>query len=537
MAADVARFKARLTSLKALRAPHEATWKDCLDYSLPHLAVGFFNSPTTPSNAAEIQQQKARLLSGVAGESIGTAVDGFVGGMVPSNALWFGLDVPGSESDEERAWLSDAARAVWENLHASNFDAEIYDSMQALLGAGWSVIYIEEGEGGGYHTENWPIQQCCVASSRPGGRVDTIYREFPLTAAEVIETYGKERASESTLRIAATNPDSLVQVAWAIEPRRDYLPGAQLADRLPFASVQWEVASNHVLRESGYHEFPCSVPRWRRIPGTAYGIGPMSDALPDTKTANEVARWELAAAETAIAPPLVAKDDGVLNARTVRLGPRKIIVAASTDNIKPLITGARVDFGQLIVERMEAKIRRALMADLFDSIFRDPSMTATQVHAILQQIRQRMGPRFGRLQSELLQPLIERCYGLAFRAGALGRPPESLVRRGEYVVRYESPLARAQKIDDVAAMDRFEGTLGQQMAVQPDIADLYDWEAGARHRASLLGVPQDLVRGTRAVQRLREQRAQAQAQAQQQQMAAQAQAVEADALATQLAGA
>ena len=38
-----------------------------------------------------------------------------------------------------------------------------------------------------------------------------------------------------------------------------------------------------VLREGGYHEFPVVVPRWRRLPGSAYALGPMSDALPDVK--------------------------------------------------------------------------------------------------------------------------------------------------------------------------------------------------------------------------------------------------------------
>lgn len=535
MAVDIARWKGRNSSLQALRTPHEAAWKDCLDYSLPHLAVQFSASATTPITAPEIQQQRAKLLSGVAGESICTAVDGFVGGMVPANAVWFGLDVPGSESEEEKAWLADAARAVWENLHASNFDGEVYDAMLLLLAAGWCVLYLEEAQGGGYHVESWPIQQCAVASSQPGGRIDTIYRTFTLTAAEVMEAYG-DRASDHTKRLATTNPDAPVEICWAIEPRRDYLPGGQLADRLPFASVRWEAATSHPLSESGYHEFPCAVPRWRRIAGTAYGIGPMSDALPDVKTANEVARWELTAAETAIAPPVVVKDDGIINARKVRIGPRMVITARETDSIAPLNTGAKVEFGQLIVERLEAKIRRALMADLFESIFRDPTMTATQVHAILQQIRQRMGPRFGRLQSELLQPLIERAYGIALRAGILGEPPRSLLQR-EYVVRYESPLARAQKIDDVAAMDRLESTLGAQAALQPDIVDIYDWEAADRHRSSLLGVPQDLMRSARDVARMRKERAAAQAEAQQQQVAAQAQATQADTLAGQLAAA
>ncbi len=233
---------------------------------------------------------------------------------------------------------------------------------------------------------------------------------------------------------------------------------------------------------------------------------------------------------------MVAVDDGVLNARGIKLGPRKIIVANSVDSIKPLITGARVEFGQVMLEKLETKVRRALMADLFDKVLNDPTMTATQVHAIMGMIRQRMGPRFGRLQAEWLQPLIDRCYGLALRAGVLGVPPPSLLQRN-YSIKYESPLARAQKLDDVAAMDRYEQTLGAEAAVKPDVIDNYDWDKAARHRAQLLGVPGDLVPSVKAVKAQRDAREQAQAAAQQQQIQMAAQQRGAEVVAEQLAGA
>ena len=43
---------------------------------------------------------------------------------------------------------------------------------------------------------------------------------------------------------------------------------AAFAGRLPWASVHLEVDQRHVLREGGFHEFPCAIPRWSRIPGS-----------------------------------------------------------------------------------------------------------------------------------------------------------------------------------------------------------------------------------------------------------------------------
>jgi hypothetical protein len=61
-------------------------------------------------------------------------------------------------------------------------------------------------------------------------------------------------------------------------------------------------------------------------------------------------------------------------------------------------------------------------------------------------------------------------------------------------VKYLNPIARAQKLGDVAAMDRYEMTLGQEMAAGvTTVGDNYDWDKAARKRSILLGVPQDLM--------------------------------------------
>ncbi len=519
MAADPQKLIERLNALKSDRLLHEHIWRECFEYSLPHLMAGL--GGRDPLNAGEVQTMKARLLDGTAGEAIRISSDGFMGGLTPANALWFGLDA-GQENDAEKRWLADAAEIIFENIHASNYNAEAYDAMQYMAGAGWFVLFEDEADGGGYYFENWPIGECWVAASRIGGRVDTVYREFEMTVAAMVSYYGLNKVSDRVRQAAQQNQgDQKVKVVIAIEPRVDYVAGSRFSTQLPFASCHMEVDTKHILREGGFHEFPCMVPRWSRIPGSVYAVGMMSDALPDVKTLQEVKRWELAAAETAIAPPMKAVDDGVLNPRTVKLGPRKIIVMNSMDSMEPLITGAKVEYAQLVVADLQNNVRRCMMADLFDKLLNDPRMTATQVHAIIGVIRQRLGPRFGRLEAEFLQGLVERSYGIALRAGILGKPPASLLQRS-YSVKYESPLARAQKLEDVSAMDRHETALIAEAAAVPAVLDTYDWDNSARHRAELLGVPLKLILDQRKVGEIREQRQQAQQEAAQQSMAMEA---------------
>ena len=127
------------------------------------------------------------------------------------------------------------------------------------------------------------------------------------------------------------------------------------------------------------------------------------------------------------------------------------------------------------------------------------------------------------LQSEYLQPLIERCFGIAYRAGALGEAPASLINR-EFHVRYLSPLARAQKLEDVTAIERLNNNIGQIVAIDQTIVDNIDFDEQARVLAEALGVPVKIMRKKEDVQNLREQRNQAMQQQQQQAMAQQLQA-------------
>jgi hypothetical protein len=147
------------------------------------------------------------------------------------------------------------------------------------------------------------------------------------------------------------------------------------------------------------------------------------------------------------------------------------------------------------------------------------------VHARIGLIRQLLGPIFGRMQSEFLQPLVERCFGLAYRAGVLGVAPRELQGKN-FAVRYISPLARAQKLEEVSAIERFAATAMQIAGAKPEVMDLFDAEEGMRAVGDALGVPNKAIRSADdviAIRRIRaEQQAAAQQQAQQQAVAQQA---------------
>lgn len=481
------RVSQRLATMESLRSEHVEVWRKSYQYTYPMRQHGFFGEIVTAENGlAEL----SRLNDSTTTEAVRNWASHMISGMTPSNALWFGLYMSG-QADDEKRFLSQSARIIWENIHNSNFDSLAFEAMIDAACAGWFVLYIDESPQGGYHFELWPISECFISSSRPGQPVDTVYRKFQLRADQAISEYGDNCSEKIKEAIANNKPHEKFDFIHAIEPRKDGYAGARFAKNLPYSSIHIECKTKTLLRESGYHEIPVCVPRYMLIPGTPYPVGPVYDALPDAATLNKIREFEFANLDMAVGGLWIAEDDGVLNPRSIKIGARRVIIANSVDSMKPLQPSANFNIAFMSEDRIQGQIRKILLADVLPPLEGQPR-TATEINQRMAWLRQMLGPIYGRLESEYLQVMIERCFGIALRAGAIGRPPQSMNGR-IWHVRYESPLARAQKMNEVAAIDQYVAGLFQVAQVDQSVLDNVDLDKTARYRAEALGVPADLI--------------------------------------------
>lgn len=519
---DATLLDRRKEQLKSRRSIVEETWRQCFRFTHPLRGAGFeamglvsdLQQLATAARAAS-----ADLLDSTGTDSADVLAAALVSGSTPANSRWIGYDA-GDETDEERRWLDETAEIQWENIHASNYDAVAFDCMQDLVIAGMFPMFCDEAPAGGYRFEQWPLANTYFAASVSGGPIDTVFNEFPLTIEQAINDYGEANLSEKVRTLAKTKPDELITFVRCVYPRAG-TPGynrGRLARNLPMASVHYELDSKKVVRESGFHEQPIGVPRWNVIPGSVYAFGQVFKALPDLKTLNEVVRYDLANMDLAIAGMWGAVDDGVLNAREIKIGPRKVVVMAEKDNFWPLQPASNFQVAVLEIDRLQRAIRKVMMADQLEPQAQDGQpKTATEIVVRVELIRQLLGPVYGRMLSEYLQWLAQRTFGIGYRAGIFAPPPRSLMNR-VMSLRYMSPLARAQKMQDVMAMDRYEQSLSlQAQAGLTDAADVYEWDLSRRERAELLGVPAKLIPDQDVIDERREKRKQEAQQAQQQQ--------------------
>ena len=171
---------------------------------------------------------------------------------------------------------------------------------------------------------------------------------------------------------------------------------------------------------------------------------------------------------------------------------------------------------------LRTAIRQAYYSDQLQ-LQEGPQMTATEVQVRYELMQRLLGPTLGRFQSEFLNPLIERMFGIMLRADALMPLPE-IIQGAKIDIEYVGPLARSQRMEEATAIDKLYQLAMMVGQIDPAVMQNINHDKAVRLRAELLGVPKTIMRGTDEVEEMRE--AQQQAQAQQAEMAAQMQAAE-----------
>jgi len=444
------------------RRPIEPVWQSCYDHTLPRTSEAAALFDATAADAAE--QLAASLLAE----------------LTPPWSRWFGLAParPVEDSPDGRAVaeaLEDVAVTLQGHFDRSNFVIEVHQAFLDLVVAGTGVLLVEEaplGETSAFRFTAVPIRTA-VLEEGPDGRLSTIFRQAKL-APEAI----RARFPGAPLPREAEDGQPLT-VLEAVWPEAGTARHAVLLAADPDRPV--------VLAEGHFADQPAIAFRWLKVPGETYGRGPVMKALPDIRTANKVVELVLKNASIAATGIWQAEDDGVLNPATVKLVPGAIIPKAQgSAGLTPLAAPGDFDVSQLVLQDLRTRIRGALLADRI-GMPRESKRTATEVLERAAETARLLGATYGRLQAELLTPLVTRCLGILRRRGEI---PPLLLDGCEVALRYESPLARVQGRADAANTLLFlqaVGSLGGAAAAQVDAA------AATRWLARTLGAPAEVL--------------------------------------------
>ena len=511
-------IRKRLDKLEADRGTWESHWQEILDYVMPRKAeITFLRSRG---------EKRTEVLFDSTAITANNLLAASLQGTLTSPSLpWFSLKLRDDDANKIRdvqIWLEDTARRMYAVFNESNFNTEVHEMYLDLCSVGTSAIFVEEAnEGflqGGLHFNTLHIAEYFIQENSTG-RVDTLYRKYKMTARQAVQEFGEDNVGTKIKEAIKAKPDTQFNFIHAVEPTPDYerSVGMKAKTKLPFHSCHVCFEDKMVVRVGGYNEFPYLVPRWSKATGEIFGRSPSYNALPDIKTLNKAVEIGLKAWAKAIDPPLLVTDDGVIG--RVRMTPGGITVVRSDTAIKPLQIGSNWQITDLKENQLRTAIRQAYYSDQLQ-LQEGPQMTATEVQVRYELMQRLLGPTLGRFQTEFLNPLIERVFGIMLRSDAL-TPRPSEMEGMNMDIEYVGPLARSQRMEEAIAVERLYQLAMQVVQVDPTVMDVIDHEQAIRMRATLLGVPKTVLRGEDEVAEIREQRAAAQQQAQEQAMAQQ----------------
>lgn len=420
-------------------------------------------------------------------------------------------------------WLEEIDQRLYLTRNQSNFSMEIGRLYGSLVPLATSGIYVEEGETkragqfGGLQYAFMPIGSFSIEQNA-AGQIDTLYRDLKWPLRDLLREFGEDIGMD-LVRRAAERPDEEIEFVHAIYPRKARDPRRADARNMPWASCYFRLGGEHgpqILRESGFPEQPFMVPRWDVAQNEIWGTGPGHVAYPDVRSLNRTRELKLAAAGVAVYPPML-QTKGLLLSQ-VNLSPGAVMLreAGNEEVLTAFDNKAKFDVAKLTEEDMVQAINA--MFYVLELMLPDkPNMTLGEAQIRVEQQMRLLGPTMARLESELLKPLIERELGLMSRGGALPPPPPELLELvdvAEIDIRYEGPLARAQRSAELVAIERTNQWVQGVSPFAPSVADNFDYDEQARTVAEVTGLPATNIKDAGKVAEMRQARSQAQQQAQ-----------------------
>ena len=498
-------LKDTLSRLEEKRSTWESHWQEIADLMLPRKAE-------ITKSRSRGDKRSASIYDATAIHALELLSSSLHGMLTSSANRWFSLRFKSNilnENDESKEWLEDSTDKMFLGFARSNFQQEIFENYHDLIAFGTSCLMVEEDEDDIIRFSARHIKEIFIEENKKG-IVDKVYRKFKLTASQAVEKFGLENLSKEVQNNFKNKPFDDITICHVVRPRNYYNSKKEDKANMPFQSIYLEHGTGHIISSGGFRETPYIIARYLKSSTEIYGRSPAFSALPDVKVLNKMVEHSLKAAAKQIDPPLLVPDDSML--APIRMSPGSLNyyrAGSGRDRIEPLNINQNIS---LTLQNEEA--RRIAIAKMFHIdqlvVTENRNMTATEVLQRQEEKMRILGPVMGRIQSELLEPMIIRIFNIMLRNKQFIEAPEILANQ-EIDIEYVSPMALAQKGQELQNIIRgleLFANIGQIAPVQ----DYIDENGLIKQIVKTLGLPAKMIRGDKEVQAMRQERQAAQQQ-------------------------
>ena len=489
MDTDVRRLLTRYKSAQSIKDLWMPTFEECYEFSLPQ-RESFYSESIGRRRADRIFDETAVV-------GVQEFASRLQAGIVPNYARWAdmvaGTEVPQEQQKEVNLALDEVTEYVFEILQNSNFSQEVHETfLDCAVGTG--ILLVEEGDAvQPIRFKAIPLPQV-VLDAGHNDSIDHVFRKRMIKMRDLIYAYPNGTMSEKMamdMEKGAEKDCEVIEVVY-----RNYANTKE--EEYKYCAIA--TAYEHKIVEetfNGIGSNPYIIYRWSKVAGEVYGRGPLQLALPAIKTANLVIELILENAQMSISGMYQVEDDGVINVDNIALIPGTIIPKASgSSGLQPIAPAGNFNVSDLVLRDMRTNIKKALYNDMLGTPNEKTPMTATEIAERMADLSRQIGAAFGRLQAELVNPVLQRVIYILKKQGRIQVP---VVHGREIKIRSSSPLAQAQHQQDVATIDRFLGMI--QTRVGPELLNiLVKQDEVAKFIAKKLGVPEELIRSNEEMQ-------------------------------------
>lgn len=418
---------------------------------------------------------------------------------------WFSL----KSKNEMTADLNDLRDALFEEItkETAGFANNFYESLVEVVTYGTCALFVG-WDNNGLIFQNIHCRNVFLDESA-SGRIDTVVRETEMSVRQLEQMFGRDVLPDELQHMLEIGMETSAKkrVLHAIFPNTEWTRHSK-DNVFPYKSVYVLEEGKHLLKESGYKEMAIICARWTKQSGETYGRSPVIHMLSDIKMLNFFMKEMIIAEQLANRPPLLVSDEEEI--KIAPIVPNGIIPYSGAMPV-PLQTGANVSSAFSVIEEIRNRIRKGMYNDLLMFSDQPINMTATEYLRRTEENVKLMSPMVSRLQSELLAPVLIRCYGLCRRNGAFGDVAPEIKE-----VEFNTITDQAFKAQKLSAMIRLVEASMPFMQIDPQSVNVLNCDNAIREVAQTLGLD-TILNDEEQVQILRE-TANAQMQAEQAKM-------------------
>ena len=505
-------LKDNLSRLMEKRKTWETHWQEVADYFLTR------KSDITERHTKG-DKRNLQVFDATGTHALELLASSLHGSLTSASNRWFSLRFKNSavnEDDTAKEWLEDSAGKMFLAFHRSNFQQEIFEAYHDLICFGTAAMFIEADDDDMIRFSTRHIKEIYIAENGKG-LVDCIYRRFTITAKAAADKFGLENLSKNLQAIYKNSMFDEVELCHVVKPRDIYDPRKIDKKNMPYVSTYFEMETDHIISHGGFREFPYVVPRWLKSSNEVYGRSPAQNSLPDIKVLNKMVEIQLQAAAKQINPPLLIPDDSAILPVRTAPGSLNFYRSGARDKIEPLNIGANNPLGLNLEQQRRESIGKAFHIDQLLIQESPRQMTATEVQTRQDEKLKILGPVMGRLQSEMLNPLIVRVFQIMLRGNHFIQAPPILANQ-EIEIEYVSPMALAMKSQQLSGIMRGMEIFGSLSQTMP-VTDYIDENGLVKELIDILGLSAKMIKSDDEVQEIRANRQEQQMQQAQMQQA------------------